>query len=305
MRRLPLLWILSFALCQLALGQAAVTHIYELNKNLSDSQGSLLLVSHGGLLDANGYSFNANQGLTLAGGIDSSTYSIEMKFKLSTLVSWVKLIDFSNLQSDNGLYTYDLTLQLYPYPESANVFLPDTPAHVVLTRDGNTGEARAYVDGRLVRTDIDVGGIAVLGEGDDNVASFFMDDVVTTQREASAGFVDYLRVYSGVLTASEVLALNAGGVPPGLTPSRQILNLISDLATLNLASGLTNSFDAKLQAVLDGLSAANAGRRASACNQMSSFINQATAQSGKQITATDAKNLIAAAQQIKANLGCP
>jgi len=50
--------------------------------------------------------------------------------------------------------------------------------------------------------------------------------------------------------------------------------------------------------------AANAGKRADACNGMSAFSNDVQAQAGKSITAGQAAQLIAAGQQIGVVLGC-
>lgn len=41
-----------------------------------------------------------------------------------------------------------------------------------------------------------------------------------------------------------------------------------------------------------------------ACNKLSAFINNVQAQSGKAITVDQANQLIAAANQIRASLGC-
>jgi hypothetical protein len=44
---------------------------------------------------------------------------------------------------------------------------------------------------------------------------------------------------------------------------------------------------------------------ATACGLLNAFITEVQAQSGKKITAAQASQLIAAATQIKAVLGCP
>jgi probable HAF family extracellular repeat protein len=87
--------------------------------------------------------------------------------------------------------------------------------------------------------------------------------------------------------------------------SAQTANLISLVASFNIAQGISNSLDAKLQNVLDSLSAANAGNRSNACNQLTAFINNVVAQSGKQLTVAQATQLIARANQIRSVQGCP
>ena len=87
--------------------------------------------------------------------------------------------------------------------------------------------------------------------------------------------------------------------------SGQTANLIMLVQGFNLAQGITNSLDTKLQNVLDAFNATNAGNRANACNQITAFINSVMAQSGKQLTIAQANQLIAKANQIRAVQGCP
>jgi len=85
----------------------------------------------------------------------------------------------------------------------------------------------------------------------------------------------------------------------------QVTNLITTVQSFNLAQGIINSLDAKLLNVLSALSAAKAGSPASTCNQLTAFINQTLAQSGKQLTVDQANQLITSANRIKAVIGCP
>jgi len=84
----------------------------------------------------------------------------------------------------------------------------------------------------------------------------------------------------------------------------QLSDLIATVRGFNLQRGIENSLDAKLQNAQDALSAARSGNRASACNSMSAFLNDAQAQSGRALTVAQANQLIAAARQIRATLGC-
>jgi HYR domain/Carboxypeptidase regulatory-like domain len=81
-----------------------------------------------------------------------------------------------------------------------------------------------------------------------------------------------------------------------LSAAQQASGLLTTVATsFPQASGL-------LQNALDSLNAGNTG---AACNQMSAFINQVQAQSGKKLTVAQANQLIASAAQIKGAIGCP
>jgi hypothetical protein len=75
----------------------------------------------------------------------------------------------------------------------------------------------------------------------------------------------------------------------------------SDILILLLSGGLQDSLDVKLNAALK---AVKAGQTATACSDLSDFIGQAQSQSGKGLTVSQANQLIAAAKQIQAVLGC-
>jgi len=80
----------------------------------------------------------------------------------------------------------------------------------------------------------------------------------------------------------------------------------TDLSTLVSSFGLDHGTENSLLTKLgNALAAINGGNVGSACAHLSSFINEVQAQTGKKITAAQAAQLIAAANQIKAVLGCP
>jgi N-acetylneuraminic acid mutarotase len=85
----------------------------------------------------------------------------------------------------------------------------------------------------------------------------------------------------------------------------QVSNLIVTVQTFNLAQGIQNSLDTKLQNVLSAMNAALNGNVSSVCGQLVAFINETSAQSGKKLTVAQANQLIATADQIQAVVGCP
>jgi hypothetical protein len=85
----------------------------------------------------------------------------------------------------------------------------------------------------------------------------------------------------------------------------QISDLVSLVESLNLHQGIENSLDAKLDAAESALAAAQGGNIVTACNLMDAFINEVMAQAGKKISVSQASQLIQAANDIKAVLGCP
>ena len=75
-------------------------------------------------------------------------------------------------------------------------------------------------------------------------------------------------------------------------------HLIVDVADINLANGISNALDSKLDAAIDALLADNAEQRQNVVNNMLSFINHTEAQRGKKISEADADHLIDAAKRI-------
>jgi hypothetical protein len=87
-----------------------------------------------------------------------------------------------------------------------------------------------------------------------------------------------------------------------LGAAAQLSSLRATVDGFNLQPGVSNSLDAKLAAAND--SAVQRPNTAAACNQLGAFINEAQAQSGNMLTAQQANQLIAAAAQVQATLGC-
>jgi hypothetical protein len=84
----------------------------------------------------------------------------------------------------------------------------------------------------------------------------------------------------------------------------QVANLAILVRDFNLVQGIANSLDAKLQNILGALGAAQSGSAANVCGQLSAFINETQAQSGKKLTVAQANQLIVAATRIEAVVGC-
>jgi hypothetical protein len=88
-------------------------------------------------------------------------------------------------------------------------------------------------------------------------------------------------------------------------PTWMFDSLIVTVESFNLKQGIESSLDAKVQNALAAFEKAKQGDFTSSCSMLNAFINEVLAQSGKAITAAQANQLIAMANQIKAVLGCP
>lgn len=84
--------------------------------------------------------------------------------------------------------------------------------------------------------------------------------------------------------------------------AEQISNTVAAITASTLPNGQKSSLLASLDAAQSSLAR---GDVATACNQLSAFINKTSAQSGKAISATLASQLIDAARRERVVLGCP
>jgi hypothetical protein len=189
---------------------AAVIGDFRLDGSLvNQAGGALSLTNNGGALGATGLSFAANQGPTISGFSNPSDYSIEFRFQFDTVTGYRKLADLLNLTSDTGLYVRDGRLSFYNAAESAtSPIFANQLTTVVFTRAAN-GTSAGYVNGAQMFSFIHPS-LTALGTD----LFLFRDDAVNGG-EASAGFVDHVRIYDTALSASEVAALT----PPGSTPA--------------------------------------------------------------------------------------
>ena len=213
-----LLVLVCYTLAASANAAPIPLHAYELNGNLADTLAGPDITDEGGTVGAATYSFGPNQGLTIAspGLTNPGEYSIEMRVLLDHVYDYsgyIKLVDFKNLTSDFGLYSYDTNsdtldavLNFYPYDGATHVFEPGQFVHVVLTRNATTKEFVAYGQGsaQVSFTDTyDDALFSALGQ----VIRFLQDDVGTGYLESTSGQIDFIRIYDSVLSPGDVAQL--------------------------------------------------------------------------------------------------
>jgi hypothetical protein len=196
---------------------ATLTHRYDLKGTPADTFGGSTLQLGGGTLSGIGYTFDANQGLSLSNAINPGSYSIVMDFLINDTSSYRKLIDFKDLSSDNGLYNTFGSLNFYVFGDISGPTAPFSNgvlSRLVVTRDASNLFA-GYVNGVLQFQFTDSGSDAIFSSSN-NIIRFLTDDTVTGGTEASGGFLSRVEIYDGALTAAEAAAL--GGPAPIPTP---------------------------------------------------------------------------------------
>lgn len=192
--------------------QAALIGDYQLNGSLADAGAGPSLTNNGGTLGATGITFGANQGPTLGGFSNFGVYTIQMAFSFDAANGYRKILDFKSRASDNGFYNLSQMLNFYPVVTSAtNQFSTGVIANVVLTRDA-AGLTTGYVNGTQQIQFTDSSNLAVFT----SEINFLRDDFATGEREASSGFLDFIRIYDTALSAREVAGLPGG--TPGTVP---------------------------------------------------------------------------------------
>jgi hypothetical protein len=197
-------------------------HRYKLAGSFKDEAGGPDLIGMGGFLDAAlGYKFETNRGLKLVGAMPVDAYTIDLRFRFHDIGEcnqgggqhFCKLLDFKNLDMDEGLYVLDeklhfvISTMVSPpvFVESKDVFTAEREATVTLTRAAN-GTTAAYVNRAPVFSFADGTSMAKFSR-QDQVANFAIDDQVTTPREASSGSIREIAIWNVVLTPAEISAL--------------------------------------------------------------------------------------------------
>jgi hypothetical protein len=130
------------------------------------------------------------------------TYSIVLLLRLDDVADYNKLIDFDNLDSEQGLYVDSGYLDIWPFEESdEEVIRDDRWRQIVLTRN-RAGKVRGYVDGERVAATKDPDEVQMLGA--DEKLHFLIDD---GSDEHSGGYIARLRIYDGALSPRAVRKL--------------------------------------------------------------------------------------------------
>jgi hypothetical protein len=114
---------------------------------------------------------------------------------------------------------------------------------------------------------------------------------------------DWIDVTTSLDTENDVIcgivtSFSFFGVFETADPVVMLEELAQQATALNLAQGIENSLHAKLDTALQILEDSNENNDVAAVNALGAFINAVEAQRGKKISAGDADDLIAAAQEI-------
>jgi hypothetical protein len=144
-------------------------------------------------------------------------YSVVTTFRLDTVMNYRRILDFENGASDNGLYTFDGTIDYFAGGDNQSAGTP---------LSAGTYATLAFVNGGFPNPlRVDVNGVQQLSfAGSADVVAdtlrFFKDNTSGgTPNEDSAGAVSCIRVFDGALSDAEIAAI---GASPDCTPPASI-----------------------------------------------------------------------------------
>lgn len=190
-------------------------HVYEFSGGGNDLNGGPTMElgagsSFTGEGLTGGLRFASNLGPNVRGAFaNRGLYSVELFFSLDQVGGYRRVLDFKNGTDEDGLYLYNGDISFFGQSKTADTNLkPGQMTHLVISRDG-AQRVRAYVNGSEVFSFNDSQTADAIFSKTDGIARFFRDN----GNEASAGFVDFIRLYDRVVDTTEVLTLYNQGNP--------------------------------------------------------------------------------------------
>jgi hypothetical protein len=226
----------GLALLSLPARAAVLIHEYALRNSLADNKGGPVLTSLGGQITALGYVFSSSQGVSLAApSLSATDYSLEFSFKLNSTVGNIKLLDLHGLTDTTGLYSADGRLSFEPGTKAVSAsIVAGSNTTVVITRSSATNVVTAYINGQSVFSFTDINSAAVLASN--RQLLFFRDQLTLNPNGTLAsGTLNYLRVFNGALTSTEVSALFAAGAPLSVPEPSTAALMVTGLAVFAVA----------------------------------------------------------------------
>ena len=201
--------------------------------------GGSVTTNSGASSDTSAYTFEPNGGptalnLQLA---DGTEYTIELSIRLDDPLNdgegTIKALDFTDLQSDYGVYVIDGRLGyianggIQSSPSSSPTDIQaGIPTHVAITRRAGTNEVSFFTNGIDVLSMIDSSNNFVIG-GDDGDGSLqsppplrvFQDDTNDfcsmvgrpPRCDSGSGSIEYIKIYTTALTSDDVVVLYVKG----------------------------------------------------------------------------------------------
>ncbi len=194
------------------------------------------------------YNFRQKTGLKYNNGSGSNfdDYTITVIIKFNTTPSrYFRVIDFSEGNSDNGIYNFQNNLNFYPTGNvRANAFSPNNFTFLTLTRDGSSQTIDVYINDTLVTTYTDSADLYKFPTSGNII--FARDNIPPSPapNEDTNGQIAYIHITNTKSTASEVKDVYdniCSLIPPNLNAANDFgLDLDGENGVVNVLNVLDN-----------------------------------------------------------------
>src|SRR6266571_2594480 len=235
---------------------------------------------------------------------------------------WVSFEDFSQAMPHVGLWHWTGGEVFFPAPAASSQEMSDISGNRLVYTDDRSGDMDVYVFEFSLSTGGDttppvlvVPGSIITNATSPSGATVIYAVTATDDTDPSPAVTcdvpsgSTFPVGTTTVTCTATDASGNSSTKSFLVIVRgapdQLQDLIALVLSFNFRQGIENSLDVKLKTAEGALDAAITGQRPTSCNALGAFGNEVNAQAEKMITASQATQLLAAAGQIQATLGCP
>ncbi len=214
--------IFSLTMAASASAQTLISH-FQFDNNLNDAIGNAnaVLFNDSGVVYTNGaLSFNSKAfgkptgiKVRLADQLfTEDNYTIAIDFEYNIVSGYRKVIDFTNLTEDQGLYIFNGQTRLYPSGSIGDItYEPNERMRLIMFRSKNADSAYTAFNinkSLLIQSedkDTLKRYVNVL-DGTDRVIHFFSDDSVTVAEQAEKITVYDIRIWNGMANFEEIVS---------------------------------------------------------------------------------------------------
>lgn len=252
MKKHLLIAAFGFGLSTLSWGQALLLSQFNFDNTFSDYTGNSECTAFNTLNPSflgGVYSWETDQasnggGLRIAipdAIFTENNFSMAIDFSFSEISGYRKIVDFNEMQGDQGLYVND-QLRLYSVGNYGTTsFVPDSMHRILITRDAANDTTRVYLyNGATLQEESEAfdGALDFVPVliGAERVFYLFVDDSTTMSEFSSMGKVDMVRIWNGVADLNDYMTffgideLNHANFTGFPNPAAEVFTVRSDQA---------------------------------------------------------------------------
>ncbi len=230
--KLHLLITLIFSGTAMSIAGQNLVGEFEFNGNLNDNQSNCTLTSfqNNPLSYDSGFCRWQSDSTKNGGGfvakipsnlLNPKHYSVLVRINYARTQGYRKLMDFSGLKSDQGIYING-SLRIYSSGKYGTTNISQNQWHDILfVRDSSFDVDSGYcylLDSGLTLLESFASfsqfeELNIKNNGNNYIINFFNDDSITNGEFTPSGKVDHIRIWNGVVNPKEALRLNKSALP--------------------------------------------------------------------------------------------